>query len=404
MLFPQTEVVFVVSATTNWGDTVGVVGNLPELGTWQCDSALLLHTEPHVYPKWTTSFLVPVGTQVEYKYIILTPKPSERKKYKLLKWESHQNRKILATGYRMAVEDGSFGGCGEAVLHIHQGWTEQDHQLRVKIGGYSSIDSEQGFSIEGRLREDFECKFIPLKKEHYLLGSNPFMEGEEYVFVAPKISDLSFCINVYEKGKTGKYARCVVTYEEMADLCCILVRPLVDKNLKVVGKIRMRCLVIRPFEHPDNNLNNLMLHHWKPHLDLIGHRGFGKSSCTFIAENTLLSFHTANKFGLKYIEFDVQVTSDGVPVIFHDWFVNTSTSSGGQPFFSPIGNLTLNQFKSLDVRHQNNSLWSEKHQTLKRSVSSPISVGNELARAKARIADKSFATLEQKFQKRWDSM
>lgn len=58
---------------------------------------------------------------------------------------------------------------------------------------------------------------------------------------------------------------------------------------------------------------------------VIGHRGNGMNSISSatIRENSILSFNSAARFPIAYIEFDVQVTRDGVPVIFHDDFILT---------------------------------------------------------------------------------
>ncbi|KAF6161568.1 hypothetical protein GIB67_009447 [Kingdonia uniflora] len=61
---------------------------------------------------------------------------------------------------------------------------------------------------------------------------------------------------------------------------------------------------------------------------VIGHRGCGmnmlrSSSDRKIKENTILSFNAAAKFGVHFVEFDVQVTKDDCPVIFHDNFILT---------------------------------------------------------------------------------
>ena len=47
---------------------------------------------------------------------------------------------------------------------------------------------------------------------------------------------------------------------------------------------------------------------------IVGHRGFG----VLAPENTLFALEKAADFGLKYVEFDVRLTCDGVPVISHD--------------------------------------------------------------------------------------
>lgn len=51
-----------------------------------------------------------------------------------------------------------------------------------------------------------------------------------------------------------------------------------------------------------------------PLPSLVAHRGAG-----FLApENTLTAFVTAKEFGCRAVEFDVQLTADGVLVLSHD--------------------------------------------------------------------------------------
>ena len=62
-------------------------------------------------------------------------------------------------------------------------------------------------------------------------------------------------------------------------------------------------------------------------------------------ENTLSSFCRAISNGATFIEFDVQVTSDGVPVIWHDNYVVTGDPKA--PTFRMISEITLAEFKGL---------------------------------------------------------
>ncbi|KAL6074686.1 glycerophosphocholine phosphodiesterase [Balamuthia mandrillaris] len=69
-----------------------------------------------------------------------------------------------------------------------------------------------------------------------------------------------------------------------------------------------------------------------------------------IAENTLLSFEAATKMGADYVEFDVQLTKDSVPVIVHDHLVRvpTDTRHGEQTYVKlPVNKLTLRKFQQL---------------------------------------------------------
>ncbi|KAF9622369.1 hypothetical protein IFM89_031172 [Coptis chinensis] len=61
---------------------------------------------------------------------------------------------------------------------------------------------------------------------------------------------------------------------------------------------------------------------------VIGHRGSGMNMLQSadrrmkaIKENTILSFNSAANFPVDFVEFDVQVTRDDCPVIFHDNFI-----------------------------------------------------------------------------------
>jgi len=61
-----------------------------------------------------------------------------------------------------------------------------------------------------------------------------------------------------------------------------------------------------------------------------------------IKENSILSFNTAAKFPLDFVEFDVQVTKDGCPVIFHDDFILTEDQ--GSVFEKRVTELCLSEF------------------------------------------------------------
>lgn len=64
----------------------------------------------------------------------------------------------------------------------------------------------------------------------------------------------------------------------------------------------------------------------KPDLPrVIGHRG----ACGYAPENTLVSIHTAADMGVEWVELDVKLTADNVPVIFHDDTLERTTNGSG---------------------------------------------------------------------------
>lgn len=73
---------------------------------------------------------------------------------------------------------------------------------------------------------------------------------------------------------------------------------------------------------------------------VIGHRG----ACGKAPENTLASIHEAGRQGAQWVELDVVLSSDHVPMIYHDNTLNRC-SNGAGPFYKK----SLQQLKMLDA-------------------------------------------------------
>lgn len=58
---------------------------------------------------------------------------------------------------------------------------------------------------------------------------------------------------------------------------------------------------------------------------IIGHRG----ACGYAPENTIESIRTAAELGAKWVELDVKLTKDQIPVIFHDDTLERTTNGSG---------------------------------------------------------------------------
>ncbi|OJJ50907.1 hypothetical protein ASPZODRAFT_284508 [Penicilliopsis zonata CBS 506.65] len=117
-------------------------------------------------------------------------------------------------------------------------------------------------------------------------------------------------------------------------------------TLEVIGSVTFNFLIITPFHHP--NLSITSDHtYWRRMSDtmVIGHRGLGKNIASRkslqLGENTVQSFIAAANLGASYVEFDVQLTKDHVPVIYHDFLVSETGID------APVHTLTLEQFLQL---------------------------------------------------------
>jgi glycerophosphoryl diester phosphodiesterase len=76
------------------------------------------------------------------------------------------------------------------------------------------------------------------------------------------------------------------------------------------------------------------------HFDVIAHRG----ASAYAPEETMPAFELAKKMGATYLEMDVQLTKDGVPVLMHDTTVNRTTNGKGA-----LSSYTLSQLEKLDA-------------------------------------------------------
>ena len=59
---------------------------------------------------------------------------------------------------------------------------------------------------------------------------------------------------------------------------------------------------------------------------VIGHRG----AAAYAPENTLESIHTAADMGVEWVELDVKLTKDDIPIIFHDETLDRTTNGSGK--------------------------------------------------------------------------
>lgn len=71
----------------------------------------------------------------------------------------------------------------------------------------------------------------------------------------------------------------------------------------------------------------------------VAHRGYS----TIAPENTLPAYKLAKEMGFFYVECDVRLTSDGIPVLLHDASINRTSNGTGN-----IASLTWSQVQTYD--------------------------------------------------------
>ncbi|KAL1634947.1 Glycerophosphocholine phosphodiesterase [Neofusicoccum ribis] len=114
--------------------------------------------------------------------------------------------------------------------------------------------------------------------------------------------------------------------------------PIVAANtLEVIGSVNFNFLVITPFSHPNLSITENQTY-WRSMAStmVIGHRGLGKNLAS--RKSLQLGENTIQERLMLSLQFDVQLTKDHVPVIYHDFLVSETGID------APVHTLTLEQF------------------------------------------------------------
>ena len=213
-------------------------------------------------------------------------------------------------------------------------WLNNNFELRIHSSEtkYKALDE----NVEEKIT-------INMRPQHQISTdqTNNFL-----IFTAPSINELSIWADIiHQNGET--LASVFISYQSMLELSGILNLPVVDysKGLEL-GTLTISFQIITPFKHPFNTLEHIsqngdlyenaerLIGALAQEPAYIGHRGSGMTTNPnqkhIFVENTLLSFFAAKKSGSDFIEFDVQLTKDLVPVIAHDdeIMIPTKTKDG----------------------------------------------------------------------------
>lgn len=201
-----------------------------------------------------------------------------------------------------------------------------DLPLDAQHGG--AIDP-LSFDLEEVAVDDIVVFFDIVSTYHYVSGSSGIL-GRGSVFLASAQTPVG-------PGLRSLQATVTVPVMEV-------------QSLDVLGHVRFQFVSASAFDHPgmvvtpsDSYWKQLVL------TRVIGHRGLGKNfgtrSSLQLGENTVELFIAAASLGASYVEFDVQLTKDLVPVIYHDF---TVAETGVD---IPMHTLTTEQFLGL-TRHK----------------------------------------------------
>lgn len=355
------------------GQVVCVVGSSEVLGAWNHDAALELAREEGKPDAWWGRARLARGVECRYKYFI-------REGAAIAKWESwRENRRLVPLGVELFVDDGRFGvektspssspspsspsppssSSSSSDVWEDHGWLVSDIQLRITLGAKSLEHHSKPRTPPVELRDSQlrPHKLVFSSKDPNIVAKSVFLDDDardelkEHTFHTGGFSSLHLYVDFFVAGSTTKVGRAIITPALLRDLIGTAAIPIVSPELEEVGIFAFEYLIVKPFEH--ENLSDVLARtYWKSTKFVdVGHRGCGANRAvsksgkkTVVSENTLLSFVRAGQLGRGAVEFDVQLSKDGVPVIFHDFLVPVDERGH---YKVPVYSLTLQKFKEL---------------------------------------------------------
>jgi len=150
--------------------------------------------------------------------------------------------------------------------------------------------------------------------------------------------------------------------------------PITGINQQPIGQLSVDYLVVRPMAEVKCPMDSSFSRYWRATwrgLD-IGHRGAGNSFshkselCANVRENTIASLKQATEHGADFVEFDIQLSKDLTPIIYHDFHLaialrRKDAVSGHHLLSIPLKDLEYCQLQQLDTYHLEEGTMGSSH-------------------------------------------
>jgi len=371
--------------------SVFVVGNCPELGNWVPNLAtpLSLHSSSRTEDHWSGQICVKSTYIIEYRFFIgCALRESENSLViSTQSWESFElPRTVTLSESESEIDCGevTYGCDSNGQVKVNSGWLTGQSEVQLRLSnlfieniastdvfvGCVSMETKQSvasrsnmstllcspvfytaFGVDGPnvmpqngIKFDVNNGFLTLKVQTCLVNQMTLK------IVLSTMGDAGCLVevgNIFLKPSSGNKAE-------------VLQMPIVTKQQELIGSLNIDILVI-------DSLKDVLVEgcfvprHWRQDGTslTIGHRGMGSTFINGVKsarfpENTIQSFTEASKNGADMIEFDVLLTRDEIPVIFHDFTGRACAvlpdNKSSLPLEVSVVDLTLQQLQSFKVQ------------------------------------------------------
>uniref|UniRef100_A0A8C7JB72 Glycerophosphocholine phosphodiesterase 1 n=1 Tax=Oncorhynchus kisutch TaxID=8019 RepID=A0A8C7JB72_ONCKI len=406
-----TQVTLAVRGDTSPGEVIAVVGSCEALGAWCYQRAVTLQPAEHNGTLWKRIISVPRGAVSTYRYFkghFLESKSAGGPCQVIVtKWETHQQPRLMSpTESHLDIDNGQFG-FHNGLECVDSGWLTCQTEIRLRLH-YSKTspvsitkkkykksrfrikltlegveeeeddeEQEQSAVAWHKMTTTLETSMISgdgYKSRHSQPECGYALEASqwtEYVIHSMDPDNLELTFDFFEEdmgehvvpgdahpGTVGTACLLSSFFVESGKDTGVVTLPIMKRNSRqTLGKVRVDYLVIRPIEGLQCDMSSSFTKYWRKRsapLD-VGHRGAGSTHAakhTKVRENTIASFKSAANHGAAYVEFDVHLSKDCVPIVYHDLTCCISTKKKGDKlsldlFEVPVKDLTYDQLQQL---------------------------------------------------------
>ncbi|XP_072437544.1 glycerophosphocholine phosphodiesterase GPCPD1 isoform X1 [Chiloscyllium punctatum] len=411
-MFPS-QVTFKIKGRTLPGEVFAVCGSSPALGNWNPQKAVLLEPDENDSLTWRATVFLPGATLVKYRYFkcyVLEPKnPADLRQVLVNKWETHPHPRSFNPSEGECILNDGYFGIHNDVEKLESGWLTCQSEIRLRLH-YSekppvSISKKkfkksrfrvkltlEGFEEEEEdddklLTTSTSVPKMPNTLEISLISDNGYKsrhsqpecgyaldpsQWTEYSIQTMEPDNLELIFDFFEEelgvpvvqgdalpGLVG--TACLLSSTIVEKSSGVITLPIMSRNSRqTIGKVKVDYLVIKPLEGYICDMSPSLSKYWKPKMALdVGHRGAGNTSSANLAkvrENTIASFKNAASHGAAFVEFDVHLSKDHVPIVYHDLtccilMKKKMDKESSELFEIPVKELTFEQLQLLKLAH-----------------------------------------------------
>ncbi|EFA03495.2 glycerophosphocholine phosphodiesterase GPCPD1 [Tribolium castaneum] len=389
-----------------------VSGSVPELGSWQAEKCVPLEREDES-DVWSLPVMIPDRVNIQYRFCVCVVIDAGLQVI-VRSWEAQIAPRAIHATEKSPLETDeplTYGDYGN-VCRIDRGWLNKETVIQLKFCNnpltlwrpkytnrsvyikvtpvgllrHNTISKTMSEALEESLSADTQDAFenpkhalsevASLNAEDSSFHPQPQF-GEEYkendmlVFQCSVLfpANVAFLIDLYiyssrhddgEPPHHAGFSYLLPTVLQSSEGSVVL--PVTSTKHRPLGQVRIDYIVVRPMPNFKCDLSVSYARHWKKTragLD-VGHRGSGSSfktqNCAEVRENTVASLKNAIDHGADFVEFDVQLSKDLVPIVYHDFHVCISMKKKKQldetdMLELPVKELTLDQLQLLKVYH-----------------------------------------------------